>query len=508
MMDGERPDLILMDASLPKLDGLATVRRIRENESWRDVPIIFLTGYDIPDFQEAAVAAGCRAWLTKPAGFEELHRLLAQYIPLRKLGHRVMDPDAGFSMTSSQAALAEDRGPGGLEAADGQAPLEGARQQELDRFFTLALDLFCIVGFDGRLRRLNPAWANTLGYGIEELQGCSIFHLLHPEDCQALRAAYQKLESGQPLTRLENRVRRQDGSYVSVSWTYSPLAEAGLAYGVGREITERELEEAARDQLLRQAQSSQAKAEAESRLKDELLAILSHELRNPLTAIIGQADMLLRISRTNRIPFAYRAAETIYRNAIAQSQLISDLFDLSRLQAGKLALNRQAIPLALPITDALESVKAEAEAKQITLEVDLSAVPLIVKVDAVRLQQIVWNLLSNAIKFTQNQGRVTLRLEPQDNQARLMVEDTGAGINPESLPHIFEMFQQVEPYASKRRGGTGIGLALVRQLVELHGGRIEVTSDGAGRGTRFIVYLPLENIKTNQRDTSTRRRKR
>jgi two-component system CheB/CheR fusion protein len=171
--------------------------------------------------------------------------------------------------------------------------------------------------------------------------------------------------------------------------------------------------------------------------------------------------------------------------------LVNDLLDLSRLQTGKLALNRQSISLSPVLAESLESVRAEAEAKQVTLDLRLPAASLIVEADTVRVQQIVWNLLSNALKFTPDGGQVTLSLEPEGGQARLVVEDTGQGISAEFLPHVFEMFRQADATPTRQHGGMGIGLALVRQLVELHGGRVEVASGGVGRGARFTVWLPL-----------------
>jgi two-component system, chemotaxis family, CheB/CheR fusion protein len=236
--------------------------------------------------------------------------------------------------------------------------------------------------------------------------------------------------------------------------------------------------------------------EKADRLKDEFLATLSHELRNPLNSIIGNAAILLRSSQTEHSSFVQRAAETIHRNASAQARLINDLLDLSRLQTGKLALDRQVIALAPVLADAVESVRETARARQITLEVRLSQEPLLVAADAVRLEQIVWNLLNNALKFTPDGGgKVTLSLEREQNQAKLVVEDNGQGIERDFLPHIFEMFSQEDARTTKLHGGMGIGLALVRQLAELHGGRVEAESAGVGQGARFTVWLPLYQAK-------------
>jgi two-component system, chemotaxis family, CheB/CheR fusion protein len=228
-----------------------------------------------------------------------------------------------------------------------------------------------------------------------------------------------------------------------------------------------------------------------NRLKDEFLATLSHELRNPLNSIIGNAQILLRNPETRPLALVQKSADTIHRNAQAQARLINDLLDLSRLQTGKLALDRQVLALAPVLADALESVRESARARQLTIETKLPPEPLLVEGDAVRLEQIVWNLLNNALKFTPQGGRIRLGLEREQNEAKLVVEDNGQGIEPGFLPNLFEMFRQQDVGTSKRHGGMGIGLALVRQLTGLHGGRVEAASEGPGRGARFTVWLPL-----------------
>lgn len=227
-------------------------------------------------------------------------------------------------------------------------------------------------------------------------------------------------------------------------------------------------------------------------LKDEFLATLSHELRNPLNVIVGYAEILLHEPAAGRLAGVQQAAEVIRRNAVTQAQLVSDLLDLSRLQTGKLALHRQPVPLAPVVADAVETVRAEAAFRGISLVVEPAAEPLRAEGDPVRVQQILWNLLHNAVKFTPEGGRVTMRLERDGAEARLVVEDTGQGMEPGFLPDVFEMFRQADTGLSRRHGGLGIGLALVRQLAELHGGRVKAESEGVGQGSRFTVWLPLQ----------------
>ena len=228
-----------------------------------------------------------------------------------------------------------------------------------------------------------------------------------------------------------------------------------------------------------------------NRLKDEFLATLSHELRNPLNVITGYSELLLRLPEARSSAKIQTAAAAIARSASAQNRLVSDLLDLSRLQMGKLSLELQPLSLSAAIADAAEAVRADAAAKSIQLQISLPDEPLLGRADPTRVQQIAWNLLSNAVKFTPAGGRVRLLLSRAGSEARLVVEDTGEGIDPSFLPRVFEVFRQAEGGTIRRHGGMGIGLALVRQLTELHGGKVEAFSAGVGRGAKFTVTLPL-----------------
>jgi PAS domain S-box-containing protein len=372
-------------------------------------------------------------------------------------------------------------------------PLTSAADRaEADRFFRLAMDLLCVVTLDGRFRRVNPACTRALGYSAEQLLAAPIFSFIHPDDRAATEAEYRKLSAGEPTTDLENRFRCADGSYKWFAWSYHPVAAENLAFGVGRDITERKRAEEERERLLGSERAARSEAEAANRLKDEFLATLSHELRSPLTGIIGHAEFLMRSPKTRHLEHVRRAAETICRNAAAQARLVNDLLDLARLQTGKLSLNAKLIALSDAVADALAAVHEDAAAKHIALRVELAPEPLTVEADALRVQQVVWNLLSNAIKFTPVGGQVTVRLAREGEEARLDVEDTGAGIAPDFLPHVFEMFRQADARTTRRHGGLGIGLALVRELTELQGGRVEAASAGLWRGARFTVRLPLK----------------
>ncbi|MEG4068066.1 ATP-binding protein [Microcoleus sp. Pol11C2] len=244
-----------------------------------------------------------------------------------------------------------------------------------------------------------------------------------------------------------------------------------------------------KDELLMREQIIRADAEAANRAKDEFLSILSHELRTPLNAILGWSTML-RQKNLSEDKVA-RALETIERNAKSQAQLIEDILDVSRIITGKLRLRVRPVNLVPVVESAIESVHLAAEAKSIRLQsvLDSEAGPLLG--DADRLQQVVWNLLSNALKFTPKDGRVQISLQRVNSHVEITVSDTGAGISSDFLPFVFDRFSQHDSTTTRSYGGLGLGLAIVRQLVELHGGTVTVVSPGVGQGTTFTVKLPV-----------------
>ncbi len=259
------------------------------------------------------------------------------------------------------------------------------------------------------------------------------------------------------------------------------------------DITDRKQFETLRSQLLEQEQLGRQQAESANRAKDEFLANLSHELRNPLTPILGWAQIL----RSGKLkePAVTNALEVIEKSARAQSQLIEDILDVSRITSGKLALDSCLMDMQLVVQAAIDGVKLSAEAKSLQLVSELSSATVLG--DAGRLQQVVWNLLSNAIKFTPAGGRVEITLSPIENHAQLRVTDTGKGILPESLPYIFDRFHQGDSSSTKANQGLGLGLSIVRHLVELHGGTVQAESLGEEQGTTMTVRLPLRSLPQN-----------
>ncbi len=321
-----------------------------------------------------------------------------------------------------------------------------------------------------------------------------LFELIHPDDGNWVQLAIEQSAATNTDYDVEYRTIWADGS---IHWVlvrgrcfYNPDATPRRMVGMSMDITDRKRAEAEREQLLAQAQAAQTQAEAANRTKDQFLAVLSHELRSPLNPILGWSKLLQ--TREFEPAIRQKAIETIERNAKLQSQLIEDLLDISRILNGKLTLESGLVDLEFALRAALETVQLAAEAKAIQIHTVFE--PLRIWGDANRLQQVCWNLLSNAIKFTPSGGSVTLKLEQQASQAQITVSDTGKGISASFLPYVFESFRQADGSTTRKFGGLGLGLAIVRQVVELHGGTVRAESLGEGQGSTFIVQLPCQTL--------------
>jgi PAS domain S-box-containing protein len=286
---------------------------------------------------------------------------------------------------------------------------------------------------------------------------------------------------------------RKDGSRFWASGIVTPLRdETGELRGFAkilRDFTERKRAEDERIALLEREQEARLQAEAANRMKDDFLATLSHELRSPLNAMLGWTRLLN--SRKFDEATTARAMETIERSARAQAQLIEDLLDVSRIIQGKLRLNIRPIALVSVIQAAIDIVRPAAEAKEMQLQCNLDSVVGLVAGDSERLQQVIWNLLSNAIKFTPKGGRVDVRLSQVNSYMEIAVKDTGQGIDPDFVPYVFDRFRQADSSITRSYTGLGLGLAIVRHLVELHGGTVRAESQGEGQGATFTVKLPV-----------------
>jgi len=261
------------------------------------------------------------------------------------------------------------------------------------------------------------------------------------------------------------------------------------------DITEFRQAAADREHLLVSERAARSEAERLGRMKDEFLATLSHELRTPLNAILGWATLLRRV-KVGSDDYV-KGLETIERNARVQTQIIADLLDMSRIISGKVQLDVQAVDLHDVISAALDAVRPSIDAKQLRLRATLDAKAGRIRGDAGRLQQVFWNLLTNAVKFTPATGRLDVVLERVNSHVEVSVEDSGIGIKPEFLAFVFDRFRQADASITRRHGGLGLGLSIVKHLVELHGGTVRVKSPGEGQGATFIVALPISVARTN-----------
>ncbi|HEU5133289.1 MAG TPA: ATP-binding protein, partial [Pyrinomonadaceae bacterium] len=291
----------------------------------------------------------------------------------------------------------------------------------------------------------------------------------------------------------------------------SPLSHEGRVIGtltIIDDVTERVAREAElqaqiedRSRLLSSEKVARNEAERANRLKDEFLATISHELRNPLNAILGWAHMM-RLGKLNEAN-TERAVETIYRNAKSQSQLVSDLLDVSRIISGKLRLDVRTVDLLSIVNAAIDSIRPAADAKGIRMQMLLDPAAGPISGDADRLQQIVWNLLTNAVKFTPRAGRIQIKVQRIDSHVEIVVSDSGVGISKEFLPYVFDRFRQADASTTRIHGGLGLGLSIVRQLVDLHGGNVSVESEGEGKGATFTIMLPFVGVISEEKEVES-----
>jgi PAS domain S-box-containing protein len=344
----------------------------------------------------------------------------------------------------------------------------------------------------------NKTWRDFTGRAIEEDLGFGWTQNVHADDLERCLQTYTKSVEARAPFQIEFRLGRDDGMWRWVINHASPLFEGpGNTFsgyiGSCVDITEFRQAQLDRDELLHAERAARSEAERLSHMKDEFLATLSHELRTPLNAILGWSTLLRRLEPGS--PDHLRGLDTIERNARVQSQLVGDLLDMSRIISGKVQLDVAPVDLAEILNATIESVRPSIEAKKLRLRTTLDARGGRIRGDANRLQQVFWNLLTNAVKFTPADGRVDVILERVNSHVEVCVEDSGIGIKPEFLAFVFDRFRQADSSTTRRHGGLGLGLSIVKHLSELHGGSVRVKSPGEGQGSSFIVALPVAAIR-------------
>jgi PAS domain S-box-containing protein len=448
-------DILLLDVNLPDIHGFDVCKQLRGDPRTARLPIIYVSSTSVKEVDKAqGLDSGGDGYLTHPIEPPVLIATVNAFLRARRAEEQMRNSEAKFKAVFENA-------------------LSG------------------ILLLDQHLNYLevNPAMCEMLSRSREEIVGQPLSRFMPSgtsPDLQEIERALQTDGAWRGVFPL----LRSNGKPVHLEWYISAHTFPGVRLAVVTDMTERLLLEAERNDLLASERRARAEAERASRLKDEFLGTLSHELRTPLNTILLWTQMLQQQSN-DRVSLQ-RGLAAIERNTKAQAQLISDLLDVSRISSGKLRLDVQPLDLVAIVKSVLEGLSPAIDAKQLKLEMWLDMRSEMISGDPARLQQVVWNLVNNAIKFTPNGGRIEVRLKRAESHLELKISDTGQGITAELLPYLFERFRQGDVSTNRTHGGLGIGLAIVKHLVEMHGGVASASSPGPGKGATFTVRLPVQ----------------
>jgi PAS domain S-box-containing protein len=452
------------------------IAMLEQQPSWSDIPIIALIQGGAQSSQASRVLASLRNVM-----------LLERPAPTRSI------------VSAVQAALRARRRQ--YQIRDQLEEIQRA-QWRFQAMANSIPQLAWMARSDGWIFWYNQQWHDYCGTTLEQMQGWGWQSVHDQEAIPRVMAGWNAaVQSGLPWEDTF-RLRRHDGQ---LRWHLSrarpfrdPQGNVILWFGTNTDVTEERLKVEEREHLLEREQAARLEAERAGKIKDEFLATLSHELRTPLNAILGWSQLLRRADGDGEL--LAEGIQVIERNTRVQVQLIEDLLDMSRIISGKIRLHVGSVDPASFIDAAIQTVEPSAAAKGIRLVKQLSAPGASVLGDPARLQQVIWNLLSNSIKFTPAGGTVAVIVELANQQVEIRVRDTGQGIDPQFLPHVFERFRQADASTTRAHGGLGLGLAIVKYLVELHGGRISASSDGPDRGSTFTISLPALNATKSDTD--------
>jgi PAS domain S-box-containing protein len=446
-----RADLIVLDVNLPDIDGFEVCRRLRANAGTAQIPVLHLsaTFTNAQDFAQG-FEAGADSYLTRPV---EPPVLVATVRTLLFARHADM--------------------------------IRRRLDARLRTMFNLAPVAIAILDDKHRFDSVNPAYCHLTGFSAEELIGKPFEAGVEgPSGLgEAVAAAATMPRTGRLL------LERKDGNVRELEWSLAEEAATGFRILVATDISARAESERARESLLQSERAARSEAERSNRLKEEFLATLSHELRNPLNAILGWATILSR--RTDLADPVMQGLQAIERNSRIQARMISDLLDYAGISFGKVRLVIETIDPYPVVRSAIEAAREAASAAEVEVSASFGEAGLRIEADAARLQQIVWNLLTNAIKFSSRGAGVRLEAGRSGEVFQLLVADNGKGIEPDFLPRIFERFSQQDSTTTRSHGGLGLGMAIVKQLTDLHGGTIRAASEGKGQGALFTLEIPL-----------------
>jgi PAS domain S-box-containing protein len=455
---------IVLDVHLPDIDGFELCRRLRSRPDTNRMPVLHLSAaYVTDDDKVRGLDAGADAYLTHPVEPAVLVATVQALV-------RTHVAEDAMRRSESKFRAIYDQAPSGIALLDAQ----------------------------GRFLDANPAMLALLGRDFGAVSGRALSEFVPPDWTQRVDALTRHATTGHQFP-----VLGPQGQSTHLEWRLSAHAEPGVTLAVATDISERVALEQQRLQLLERERVARSAAEQVSRMKDDFIAVLSHELRTPLNAISGWTHVLLRRGGSDE---AMRGLNAIDRNVRTQARMIADLLDMSRLNMGKLPLSLEIVDLHEAVLSALSDIQPLLDDHRNTVELDVHPPYAPLRADSSRLQQVIWNLLSNAIKFSPKGSPIHIGLLPDANGVTLRVADRGQGIPAEFLPFVFDRFSQSDAASNRRSGGLGLGLSIVKQLVEAHGGTIAASSDGVGQGAVFEVWLPHEaqvhEAGTDENDSS------
>ena len=448
---GSGIDIYVLDVHLPDIHGFDLCRSLRERASTGRTPILHLSAVHVTDADKIrGLEEGADAYLTHPVDPGVLVATVNAFM-------RARDAEQALRLSEEKFRSIHQETPSGVGLFDDTLVLSEA----------------------------NPALCDLLGQPRERLIGARLQDCLGADPATLDQIASALQTSG--AWRGELTATRADGEKLDVEAAVSTLRVSGLHLIVATDISARRRLEVERVRLLEGERLAREDAERANQIKDDFLATLSHELRNPLNSIVGWANVLQRVAAP---PQVNEGLAAILRNAHVQAQLINDLLDLARITSGKMAVTIGTVDWRAIIESSLKAFERDIDTKQLAIDLDCGDSPVRVLADESRLQQIIWNMLSNAIKFSFAGGRIGITLEQDEEYAFMTVSDAGVGIDPELLPHIFERFRQGDSSTRRSHGGLGIGLAIVSYLLGLQQGDIKAHSDGKMKGATFVVRLP------------------
>ncbi|KQU73455.1 MULTISPECIES: response regulator [unclassified Rhizobacter] len=458
---------MVLDVHLPDIDGFELCRRLRSRPDTARIPVLHLSAaYVTDDDKVRGLDSGADAYLTHPVEPAVLVATVQALVRARRAEEGMRLSEAKFRAIYAQV-------PAGI----------------------------CLLDAQARIVDANPAMLRFLGRPFDAVAGQPLKAFALPEQVPVFDAwiARHAAAAAGDDTRAAFSLLAADGSRTELEWTLTPHIERDAMLAVATDITHRGAIERQQRDLMEREQAARSDAERISRMKDELIAVLSHELRTPLNAMLGWTHVLQKRGGNEE---TVRGLDAIERNGRMQARMISDILDMSRLNLGKMPLLFEPMDPVQVVTTAVDAMQPSLDENGQRVVLDVQPPHRAIRADSARIQQVVWNLLSNAIKFSPKGSEIRVSLRDRPDGLTLTVADQGQGVEAEFLPLLFERFTQGDAGSNRRRGGLGLGLSIVEQLVEAHGGAITAHSEGVGRGTQFVVELPTDAIEARQSEAA------